>query len=64
MQTSSFAHARMNSPSITDGSKRGRLLYILVFINILATLRLPFDFAQDRLFSVTVMLSGVEAYAI
>ncbi len=26
MQTSSFAHARMNSPSITDGSKRGRLL--------------------------------------
>ncbi len=28
MQTSSFAHVRMNSPSITDGSKRGRLLYI------------------------------------
>ncbi len=42
------------------------------FINILATLRLSFDFAQDRLFSVTVMLSpltllrihSVEAYAI
>ncbi len=28
MQTSSFAHACMKSPSITNGSKRGRLLYI------------------------------------
>jgi len=28
MHTSSFAHARMNSLSITGGSKRGRVLYM------------------------------------